>query len=360
MNAPSRRAQANLFALVVALVLLTTVTTLGVAVADGALAGADRSPAERHAAAAVADRLVVADAPWTAEANVVNGSSVERLTAADVDRLAPAAEGRPLRIALDDETVVQRRTPVSGVTVRRGVLVATWTPVNRTVNVSRSRTVRLPRGVERVRLRIDAGADATVKSVRANDRVVLHAQRGVVGTTTVSLSATGPTTLRLVTATQNSSGTVALAYRRRETTARTLTVTVDGWGQLSLSVFEAGVGVLLILGVAAGFGLGLAGPPTDSAQLDRYADDAATTLGATPATAGNRTLLEALAHTPASFERERPAARSHLTKLVPATVRIHVRTPVGTFGPAPPSTVAVGRTTASTRHGPVTLEAWYG
>ncbi|MFB6123066.1 MAG: hypothetical protein ABEJ78_06380 [Haloferacaceae archaeon] len=131
-------------------------------------------------------------------------------------------------------------------------------------------------------------------------------------------------------------------------------------GQLSLSVFEAGIGVLLILGVAAGFGLGLAPPPTDSQQLDRYADDAATTLGASPATAGNVTLVVALARTPASFARERAFARARLATLVPTTVRVHVRTPVGSFGPAPPPTVAVGRETVPTRYGPVVVEAWYG
>ncbi|MFB6123065.1 MAG: hypothetical protein ABEJ78_06375 [Haloferacaceae archaeon] len=222
------RAQANLFALVVALVLLTTVTTLGVAIADGALADADRVPEERHAAAAVADRLVAPDAPWAVDANVVNRSGVDRMTAADVDSLAPAARGRSLRVTLGDETVVRRGTPAAGVTVRRGVLVATWTTVSRTVNLSRSRSVRVPRGVRRARLRVDVGGEAVVKSVRANDRVVLHERRGVAGTTTISLAPAESTTVRLATATQNSSGTVTLTYRRRETTARTLAVTVDG------------------------------------------------------------------------------------------------------------------------------------
>lgn len=130
--------------------------------------------------------------------------------------------------------------------------------------------------------------------------------------------------------------------------------------QLSLSAFEAAVGVLLILGVAAGFGLGLAPPPTDARQLARYADDAATTLETSPATAGNRTLVAALARTEASFTRERSVARTRLGRLLPTTVRVHVRTPVGSVGPAPPPTVPVGRETVPTRYGSVTVEAWYG
>lgn len=130
--------------------------------------------------------------------------------------------------------------------------------------------------------------------------------------------------------------------------------------QLSLSVVEAGIGILLILGVAAGFGLGLPAPATDHQQLDRYADDAATALGAAPATTGNRTLLAELARTRASFARERASARALLSDLVPATVRLYVQTPVGSFGPAPPATVTGGRQTVPTRYGPVTVEAWYG
>jgi hypothetical protein len=222
------RGQANLFALVVALVLLTTVTTLGVAVADGALADVDRAPGERHAAVAVADRFVASDTSWVVDANVVNGSALDGVTAADVDRVAPVAAGRSLRIALGPDTLIRRGTPASGVTVRRGVLVATWTAGRRTANLSLERTIRVPRGVERARLRLDAGTGTVVRSVRVNDRVVLYEQRGIEGSTTVSLSPAAPSTVRFVTATENASGTAVLTYRRRETTGRTLAVTVDG------------------------------------------------------------------------------------------------------------------------------------
>ncbi|MEF8856013.1 MAG: hypothetical protein V5A16_01185 [Haloplanus sp.] len=117
------RAQTNLIALVLALGLVTGATVIGVAFADAALADADRDPLDRHAATAVAGRLVAADAPTTVRANALNASAVDGLNASRVEGLAPPAEGAALRVSLDDETVVERGAPGGGVTVRRSVLV---------------------------------------------------------------------------------------------------------------------------------------------------------------------------------------------------------------------------------------------
>jgi len=68
----ARRGQANLPILAVALVLLTGVTAAGVAVAEGALASADRDAGERRAAATAADGLVAADGPASRRENVLD------------------------------------------------------------------------------------------------------------------------------------------------------------------------------------------------------------------------------------------------------------------------------------------------
>ena len=55
---------------------------------------------------------------------------------------------------------------------------------------------------------------------------------------------------------------------------------------------EAAVGVLLVMGVAAGFTVVSTGPPPSTAELDTLAHDAATVLASEPAE-GGRDALEA-------------------------------------------------------------------
>jgi hypothetical protein len=221
------RAQTNLVALVLALALVTGATVVGVAVADAALADADRDPLDRHAATSVADRLVAAASPTTVRANALNASAIDALNASRVETLAPPAEGADLRIALDGEPVVERGAPGAGVTVRRSVVVVSRTePVRKTVNVSRSSTVRIPRGVDRATVAVDPGPNATIRTVRAGGRAVLYDGAGLDTNATVHLARHEPTTVRVGAAT-NATGRVELTYRRSTTETRILTVTVD-------------------------------------------------------------------------------------------------------------------------------------
>ena len=221
------RAQTNLVALVLALVLVTGATVVGVAVADGALAGADRDPLDRHAATAVADRLVAADSPTTVRANVLNASRVEALNASRVEALAPPAEGAAIRISLDGESVAERGTPTGGVTVRRSVTVVSRSaPVRRAVNLSRGSTVRVPRGVGRAAVAVDAGENTTIRTVRAGGRVVLYDGAGLDTNATVHLSRYEPTTIR-TGAGANATGRVVVTYRRASVETHTLAVTAD-------------------------------------------------------------------------------------------------------------------------------------
>mgnify|MGYP006281303931 CR=1 FL=1 len=221
------RAQTNLVALTLALVLVTGATVVGVAVADGSLAEADRDPLDRHAATAVADRLVAADSPTTVRANALNASVVDGLNATRIETLAPPAEDAALRVTLDGETVAARGAPDGGATVRRSVVVVSQsTSLQRTINVSRGSAVRIPQGVTRATVAVDPGANTTIRTVRANGRVVLYDGAGLDTNTTVRLSRYEPTTIRVDPGT-NATGRVAVTYHRPLVDTRTLAVIAD-------------------------------------------------------------------------------------------------------------------------------------
>ena len=131
-------------------------------------------------------------------------------------------------------------------------------------------------------------------------------------------------------------------------------------GQLSLTVVEAVVGVVLVMGVAAGFTVVSTGPSPSTPQLDTLADDAATVLASEPTAGGRDSRLAALARSEGSFAATRRSTRERLTDLLPADVLFRVRTPHGSVGHPQPPTATVGSTTVPTRYGPVTIRVWYG
>ncbi|WP_248897844.1 DUF7262 family protein [Haloplanus halobius] len=131
-------------------------------------------------------------------------------------------------------------------------------------------------------------------------------------------------------------------------------------GQLSLSIVEAAVGVLLVVGVAAGFAIGVSPPPAAEPQLDSLARDTGTVLATDPADTGRGPWVIALTHSDDSFARVRDSVRERTAQLLPGDVAFRIRTPHGTVGYPRPPTVAVGTTTIPTRHGPVTVRVWYG
>lgn len=237
------RAQANLPVLAVALVLLTTVTTVSVALADGALGSADRDPADRRVADAVADRLVAADTSLTARANVLNESQLTELDADRLDALVPTARDAAIRVRVGDETLAERGRVTDGATVRRVVLVTNRTSEARTLDLSTATTTTLPRRTDRVRLDIQTGPQTTVQTVRANDRVVLHNESGVgsvdgasgvdgldgvddSGELSVRVSRYETTTLSFETAGEGN-GNVTVTYYPARTTKTVVAVTAD-------------------------------------------------------------------------------------------------------------------------------------
>ena len=129
--------------------------------------------------------------------------------------------------------------------------------------------------------------------------------------------------------------------------------------QLSLSVVEAGIGVVLVLAVAMGFALGVPAPDGRETQLDVYAADTATVLVGEPPRHGGATRLSELVRSPTAFEREQDALARRVERILPDNLMYRVRTPYGSVGFRKPAGVAVGSATVTTGNGDVTIWVWY-
>ncbi|NHX34957.1 MULTISPECIES: DUF7263 family protein [Halolamina] len=213
------RAQANLLSLAVALTALVSAATLGLVVADGALAGADRDPGDRRVAGVAAERLVSAEATTVRE-NVLDGEAVAELSPAALDSLAPPTANRSVRVQLGGETLVERGDP-TGATVERVVLVAERTTRSRSVAVDNGDDLTLPRRTDRVELTFAAGS--TVETVRVNGRIVLHDPGGLAGQFVVEPSRDETTTLGF----EGGTAQVGIESTPLRTEKATLRVTVD-------------------------------------------------------------------------------------------------------------------------------------
>lgn len=130
-------------------------------------------------------------------------------------------------------------------------------------------------------------------------------------------------------------------------------------GQLSLSVVEAGIGVVLILAVAMGFALGVPTPDDRETQLDVYAADTATVLAGEPPRHDGATRLSELVRSPSTFDREKDALARRVERILPDNLMYRVRTPHGPVGFRKPAGVAVGSATVPTGNGDVTIWVWY-
>lgn len=130
-------------------------------------------------------------------------------------------------------------------------------------------------------------------------------------------------------------------------------------GQLSLSVVEAGIGVILVFGVTSGFILGVPSPDTREVQLTAYANDAATVLAGEGPRHQGATRLAEVSISSQTFEREQTALERRIGRILPDNLMFRVETPNGAVGYAKPAGVAVGRATVSTVEGEVTIWVWY-
>jgi hypothetical protein len=130
-------------------------------------------------------------------------------------------------------------------------------------------------------------------------------------------------------------------------------------GQLALSVVEAGIGLLVVLAVVSAFGLGLPDPGTTEAQLDAYAEDAATVLANEPPRHAGETRLAEVTRSRAAFRRERDTLDRRVGRIMPDNLLYRVETPHGAVGHRKPSGVALGRAAVPTRGGEAVIWVWY-
>jgi hypothetical protein len=132
-------------------------------------------------------------------------------------------------------------------------------------------------------------------------------------------------------------------------------------GQASITVVEAGLGVLLLVTILFGFALGVPDdePRKTQAQLDTYATDAATLLSNEPPRHNDQTRLAEVVESPEALDRERAALRKRLDRILPDNLLFRVETPHGTVGYRKPDDVQTGAASILTSNGDVTLRVWY-
>jgi hypothetical protein len=222
---PDRRGQATLLALVVALVALTTVATIAVAVADGALDDATREPLERQRAASVADRLVAGDGALATRDGVLNGTRLDALDGDALRERFDLGEDVDVRVRVDGGTVAATGDVDGGTTIRRVAVVSNRSNHTVTPGLDGRDVVTLPRRTPWVAIDIAPGA-GSVTTVRANGRVVLHDPDGLTGSYRVPLSL--QVTPRLAFAGDDlATGAVDVTYAPATTRKVVLEVTVD-------------------------------------------------------------------------------------------------------------------------------------
>lgn len=133
-----------------------------------------------------------------------------------------------------------------------------------------------------------------------------------------------------------------------------------GRAQIPLPVLEAAIGVVLLTTLALLFVTGVPGAQPSDPQLEAYAQDVATLLGNEPPRHANETRLAEVAASPSALEREQPALRRRIERLLAPNLFYRVETPHGPIGYRLPDAVRIGTATVPTTAGAVTIRVWYG
>lgn len=133
----------------------------------------------------------------------------------------------------------------------------------------------------------------------------------------------------------------------------------SGRGQLSLSVVEAAVGLLVVLAAATTFVVGLPETGAEDTELTVLAADGLTVLGSTPPEGDGTSRLATLAEDQSSFVRERNPTDEQLRALYPDGARYRLETPHGVVGDPLPPREPIGRAQRLTAGGRVTLWVWF-
>lgn len=221
------RGQAELPALGIAFVLLTSTVVVGVVLADSAFTSAQRPALEEQTATSLSERLVSPESPQTTRANVLAADELQRLDEPTLREVYNVPGEADVRISLDGEPVLETGPVTEGVTVERIVLVERRTRETLRPDFDNSRTVTLPRRTSNATLSIDPPSGTTIERVYANERVILSDETGLEGTFELSLSSFATTTLRFEGIGLLDEDSVRLEYQPPETTKVLMQVSVD-------------------------------------------------------------------------------------------------------------------------------------
>jgi hypothetical protein len=221
------RAQTELPAVGIALVLLTSVLVLGIGAADSALSSAERPALEQQAAVGLSEQLTAPGANVTRRANTLDPETLANLSVANLESRYGANPDHEIRVRLDGETLVQSGEPTGGTTIERLVIVEHRTTNTLAPALDDNRTVTLPQRVTSPTVEIDPPPNTTVQRVRADDRLLLQNSSGLDGIYQLSLSPFETEQLRFEGLGPLPVGSVELTHDRIETEKRTLEVTVD-------------------------------------------------------------------------------------------------------------------------------------
>ncbi|QCC48431.1 DUF7263 family protein [Halobellus limi] len=226
----TERAQATLIGFAVALVVVTTVTVAGATLANDALVDANRDPASVRAAESLAAHLVDEDAAHTSGQHALDADAVSNLSSTDLDDAVPPARGRPVRVSLGGETVLEREGANGSIDARsprieRRVRVVEATPKTRRVAVGDGAEVAVDDHDGRVSVRVETDPRRTVTTVRAGGRVVLHDPSGLAGRYDVSVPRRRPLVVAFESG-GHGEGTATVRWTPRTGTVERLVVTV--------------------------------------------------------------------------------------------------------------------------------------
>lgn len=126
-----------------------------------------------------------------------------------------------------------------------------------------------------------------------------------------------------------------------------------------MTIIEAALGVLLLVGITFAFALGVPAAPTAEAQLDVYAADAATLLANEPPRHTEQTRVAEFVSSRSAFEREKATLERRVERVLPPNVMFRVETAYGTAGHRLPDGVPTGTATITTTEGEIRIRVWY-
>lgn len=221
------RAQTELPAVAIALVLLTSVLMLGIGAADSALSRADRPSLEQQAAVGLSEQLTAPSTNVTRRANTLDAAVLANLSARSLESEYGADPDHDIRIRVDDETQVESGDPTGGTTIDRLVVVERRSETTLVPTFEDNRTVTLPQRTATAMVEIDPPATTTVERLWANDRLLLQNSSGIRGVSQISLSPFETERLRFEALGPLPPGSIEITHERVQTEKQILEVTVD-------------------------------------------------------------------------------------------------------------------------------------